>query len=72
MVHDRCTKQDGGHKSFFIRPPLPYNHHHHTLLTMALSRIFKKRQLTTKDHVRTNAAELTLRQSIYPICLDAT
>ncbi|KAL9078220.1 MAG: hypothetical protein Q9157_002873 [Trypethelium eluteriae] len=31
--------------------------------------IFKKNSLKTSDHQRTRAAELTLRQSIYPLCL---
>lgn len=31
--------------------------------------IFKKHSLKTRDDQKTNAAELTLRQSIYPICL---
>ncbi|KAL5315940.1 hypothetical protein ACEPPN_016814 [Leptodophora sp. 'Broadleaf-Isolate-01'] len=31
--------------------------------------IFKKHSLKTPDDQKTNAAELTLRQSIYPICL---
>ncbi|KAK0123955.1 hypothetical protein ONS95_008943 [Cadophora gregata] len=31
--------------------------------------IFKKNSLKTRDDQKTNAAELTLRQSIYPICL---
>lgn len=31
--------------------------------------IFKKRSLKVRDDEKTNAAELTLRQSIYPICL---
>ncbi|KAH7324088.1 major facilitator superfamily domain-containing protein [Rhexocercosporidium sp. MPI-PUGE-AT-0058] len=31
--------------------------------------IFKKHSLKTRDDEKTNAAELTLRQSIYPICL---
>lgn len=30
---------------------------------------FRKRTLKTNDHERTKAAELTLRESIYPICL---
>lgn len=33
---------------------------------------FKKHSLKTRDDVRTKAAELTLRQSIYPICLVTT
>ncbi|KAI9688575.1 MAG: hypothetical protein M1822_001524 [Bathelium mastoideum] len=32
-------------------------------------RIFKRNSLKTSDHKRTRAAELTLRQSIYPLCL---
>ncbi|KAG0651336.1 L-fucose permease [Hyphodiscus hymeniophilus] len=34
-----------------------------------LKAVFKKRSLTISDNQRTRAAELTLRQSIYPICL---
>lgn len=30
---------------------------------------FKKPTLKVRDDKRTNAAELTLRQSIYPLCL---
>lgn len=30
---------------------------------------FKKYSLKTKDDERTKAAELTLKQSIYPLCL---
>lgn len=30
---------------------------------------FKKRSLKVSDDVKTNAAELTLKQSIYPLCL---
>jgi hypothetical protein len=30
---------------------------------------FKKRSLKVSDDVKTTAAELTLRQSIYPLCL---
>ena len=32
-------------------------------------RIFRKHSLRTNDKERTSAAELTLRQSIYPLCL---
>lgn len=32
-------------------------------------KIFKKNSLKTSDNVRTRAAELTLRESIYPLCL---
>ena len=32
-------------------------------------KIFKKNPLRHDDSARTKAAELTLRQSIYPICL---
>jgi FHS family L-fucose permease-like MFS transporter len=31
--------------------------------------VFKKRTLKVSDKERTNAAELTLRQSIYPLAL---
>jgi hypothetical protein len=32
-------------------------------------KFFKKNPLKHDDNVRTKAAELTLRQSIYPLCL---
>jgi len=38
-------------------------------LDFANMAIFKKHSLKTRDDQKTNAAELTLRQSIYPICL---
>lgn len=31
--------------------------------------IFKRQKLKNRDNERTSAAELTLRQSIYPLCL---
>ncbi|KAI1851537.1 hypothetical protein JX265_012381 [Neoarthrinium moseri] len=36
---------------------------------MGLAQFFKSRSLRAKDDQRTNAAELTLKQSIFPICL---
>jgi MFS transporter, FHS family, L-fucose permease len=36
---------------------------------MGVKEFIKRHPLRTKDDVRTNAAELTLRQSIFPIVL---
>lgn len=36
---------------------------------MAVKQWFKQRALKADDKARTTAAELTLRESIYPICL---
>lgn len=36
---------------------------------MAISKYLKKNSLKTRDDERTRGAELTLRQSIYPIAL---
>ena len=36
---------------------------------MAWKEWVKRRSLRAKDDKRTNAAELTLKESIYPICL---
>ena len=36
---------------------------------MGLKSFFQKRSLRTRDTLTTRASELTLRESIYPICL---
>ena len=36
---------------------------------MGFKEFFRNRSLKVKDNKRTKAAELTLRESIYPICL---
>lgn len=39
------------------------------LLAVGKMKFFKKNPLKHDDSVRTKAAELTLKQSIYPLCL---
>jgi MFS transporter, FHS family, L-fucose permease len=36
---------------------------------MGVAEFFKKRSLKARDDKRTKAAELTLKESLYPICL---
>jgi FHS family L-fucose permease-like MFS transporter len=36
---------------------------------MGVKEFFKRRSLRARDDQRTKAAELTLRESLYPICL---